>query len=41
MVKIDGIETHTIVPLGSVKYIGLDDGQTKEFCLGGKFNTLF
>ena len=35
-VQIDGIKTHTIIPQHSEDYIGLDDGETEEFCLEGK-----
>ena len=34
--QIDGTDTATIMPEGDAKYIGLDDSQTKEFCVDGK-----
>ena len=39
-VQIDGSETHTIQPQGSAAYIGLDNGETREFCLEGKSNPI-
>ena len=32
-VLVDGIEAHTIAPQGDDEYIGLDDSETKEFCI--------
>ena len=31
-VEIDDTVAHTIVPQGNALSIGLDDGETKEFC---------
>ena len=39
-VQIDGSETHTIQPQDSAAYIGLDNGETREFCLEGKSNPI-
>ena len=36
--EIDDTEVHTIVPQGDARFIGLDDGETKEFCAKGKYN---
>ena len=39
-VQIDGIKTHTIGPADGEDSLGLDDGETKEFCLHGKKKSL-
>ena len=39
-VQIDGSETHNIQPQDSAAYIGLDNGETREFCLEGKSNPI-
>ena len=39
-VQIDGSETHNIQPQNSAAYIGLDNGETREFCLEGKSNPI-
>ena len=31
-IQIGSTVAHTVVPQGNEKYIGLDNGETKEFC---------
>ena len=33
---MDDAVAHTIVPKGGASYIGLDDGETKNFCSEGE-----
>ena len=34
-VEVNGEESHTIVPQNNRAYIGLDNSETKEFCVEG------